>query len=421
MKIKVQKATYAEAMSHISTEHTMPSSSSLLLRALVRLYSIADLTATHFSWKREGMERLGKHEPCLVLMNHSSFVDLKIASKVLFPRPFHIVCTSDGFVGKEWLMRHLGCIPTKKFVSDPGLVRDMKYVLEKLHSSILMYPEASYSFDGTATPLPESLGKCLKFLKVPVVVIRTEGAFSRDPLYNNLQLRKVKVSAVEKYLLSPEESAEKSADELNECLRREFTFDHFRWQQENQIRITEKFRADHLNRVLYRCPHCQTEGQMTGKGISLTCGHCGKKYTLTEYGRMEAEDGNTEFPSIPDWYRWERSCVRQELLDGTYRLDIPVTIRMMTDMKCIYEVGEGRLVHTAEGFHLTGCDGQLDYTQKPLASYSLYSDYYWYELGDMICIGDRRVLYYCFPQNGEDVVAKTRLATEELYHLVKKV
>lgn len=421
MKIKVQKATYAEAMSHVSTEHTMPPSSSLLLRALVRLYSIADLTATHFSWKREGMERLGKHEPCLVLMNHSSFVDLKIASKVLFPRPFHIVCTSDGFVGKEWLMRHLGCIPTKKFVSDPGLVRDMKYVLEKLHSSILMYPEASYSFDGTATPLPESLGKCLKLLKVPVVVIRTEGAFSRDPLYNNLQLRKVKVSAVEKYLLSPEEIAEKSADELNECLRREFTFDHFRWQQENQIRIMEKFRADHLNRVLYRCPHCQTEGQMTGKGISLTCGHCGKKYTLTEYGRMEAEDGNTEFPSIPDWYRWERLCVRQELLDGTYRLDIPVTIRMMTDMKCIYEVGEGRLVHTAEGFHLTGCDGQLNYTQKPLASYSLYSDYYWYELGDMICIGDRRVLYYCFPQNGEDVVAKTRLAAEELYHLVKKV
>ena len=95
MKIKVQKATCAEAMSHVSTEHAMPPSSSLLLRSLVRLYSIADLTATHFSWKREGMERLGKHEPCL----------------------------------------------------------------------ILMYPEASYSFDGTATPLPESLGKCKNYTK----------------------------------------------------------------------------------------------------------------------------------------------------------------------------------------------------------------------------------------------------------------
>lgn len=35
----------------------------------------------------------------------------------------------------------------------------------------------------------------------------------------------------------------------------------------------------------------------------------------------------------------------------------------------------------------------------------------------MICIGDRDVLYYCFPQGKGDVVAKTRLAAEELYKL----
>ena len=79
-------------------------------------------------------------------------------------------------------------------------------------------------------------------------------------------------------------------------------------------------------------------------------------------------------------------------------------------------VGEGRLVHTAEGFHLTGCGGKLDYVQGPKASYSLYSDYYWYELGDVICIGDKDRLYYCFPKGG-DVVAKTRMATEEIYKL----
>ena len=61
--------------------------------------------------------------------------------------------------------------------------------------------------------------------------------------------------------------------------------------------------------------------------------------------------------------------------------------------------------------------GKLDYTQKPSASYSLYSDYYWYEIGDMICIGNSQVLYYCFPTEGKDVVAKTRLAAEELYKL----
>ena len=58
--------------------------------------------------------------------------------------------------------------------------------------------------------------------------------------------------------------------------------------------------------------------------------------------------------------------------------------------------------------------------QTPLASYSLYADYYWYEIGDMICIGTKDVLYYCFPKEGQDVVAKTRLAAEELYKLCKE-
>lgn len=38
----------------------------------------------------------------------------------------------------------------------------------------------------------------------------------------------------------------------------------------------------------------------------------------------------------------------------------------------------------------------------------------------MICIGNSDVLYYCFPTEGGDVVAKTRLAVEELYKLSKQ-
>ena len=419
MKIKVKKAWYEDVLARPVGLHRQPLRPGPLFRFLLKALSVSDLKATHFTHKEIGMEKLGKHEPCLILMNHSSFIDLKIAATILYPRPFNIVCTSDGFVGKDWLMRAIGCIPTKKFVTDTVLVRDMLFALKKLNSSILMFPEASYSFDGTATPLPESLGKCLKILRVPVVMIRTYGAFARDPLYNNLNLRKVDVSADMEYLLSPREIAEKTPDELNSILAEKFSFDNFRWQQENNIRIAEAFRADHLNRVLYKCPHCQTEGAMLGKGTRLTCKACGKEYELTEYGFMKAADGNTEFAHIPDWYRWERECVRREIQEGRYRLDVPVDIYMMVDTKSIYKVGTGRLEHGSEGFHLTGCDGRLDYSQKPNASYSLYSDYYWYEIGDMICIGNTDVLYYCFPKEG-DVVAKTRLAAEELYKLTKK-
>ena len=419
MKIKVTDKSYEEVMALPREEHRKPLKPSIFFRTLLKLLSSADLKATNFHCRSIGMERLGADEPCLILMNHSSFIDLKIASTILYPRPFNIVCTSDGFVGKEWLMRHLGCIPTQKFVSDLGLVRDMVYTVKELHSSVLMYPEASYSFDGTATPLPESIGTCVKMLGVPRVMIRTYGAFARDPLYNGLQLRKVDVSADMEYLLSPQEIAKASTAEINTLLAERFSFDNFRDQQEQQIRITEPFRADGLNRVLYKCPHCGKEGDMTGKGTTLTCNSCGKTYLLTETGFLEAQEGETEFSHIPDWYRWERSCVRQELLDGSYRLDIPVRICMLVDSRSIYRVGEGRLIHTREGFHLSGCEGMLDYRQKPTSSYSLYSDYFWYELGDMICIGNSKALYYCFPTGQQDVVAKTRLAAEELYKLTK--
>jgi len=71
------------------------------------------------------------------------------------------------------------------------------------------------------------------------------------------------------------------------------------------------------------------------------------------------------------------------------------------------------------GFKLTGCDNRLNYTQKPQACYGLYADYYWYEIADVICIGDNETLYYCCPQGCGDVVAKTRLAVEEMYKLYK--
>lgn len=135
MKIKVTEATYEEAMREAVKEYRNPPNSSLLLRTLVRLYSIPELRSVGFTYTKEGMERLGRKEPCLILMNHSSFIDLEIASRILYPKPFHIVCTSDGFVGKEDIMRRLGCIPTKKFVAEMRLLRDMRYALETCRSS----------------------------------------------------------------------------------------------------------------------------------------------------------------------------------------------------------------------------------------------------------------------------------------------
>ena len=420
MKLKTIPKSYDEVMAMPKPKHRKPIRPNMFFRTLMRVVSIPDLAATDFTCEKIGMEKLGKKEPCLYLMNHCSFIDLEIAATILYPRPFNIICTSDGFVGKDWLMHAIGCIPTNKFTSDLHLLRDMTHAVKKLGNSVLMYPEASYSFDGTSTPLPETLGGCLKLLGVPVVMIRTFGSFSRNPLYNNLKRRKVKVSAEMEYILSPEDIKEKTPAELNEILKKNFTFDYWGWQKENGVKITEDFRAEGLNRVLYKCPHCLTEGKMSVDGISVVCEACGKAYDLTEDGTLMAKDGESAFTHIPDWYAWERECVKNEILNDQYRLQVPVDICMLMDTKHVYRVGEGELTHTKDGFRLVGCDGKLDYTQSGISSYSLYSDFYWYEIGDVICIGDSKMLYYCFPKCEGDFVAKTRLAAEEIYKIEKE-
>ena len=421
MKITTKKATFDQVMAKKRPPHRKPLRPMFLLQLVVRILAIFDLRPTRFAYETEGMEKIGKKEPCLILMNHSSFIDLKIVSRIFFPKRYGIVCTSDGFVGglMSILMRLLGCIPTQKFVTDVSLIKDMTYCLRERKSSILMYPEASYSFDGRATALPRKMGVLLKKLDVPVMMIETFGAFNRNPLYNELQVRKgVKVSAKAYCLYTREQVRQMSVQELSDGLDVAFSFDHWRYQRENGIEIHDDFRADGLSRILYRCPHCNTEGQMQGRGTRLTCHNCGKIYELLPSGNLQATEGESAFTTVPQWNDWQRQQLRQDILDGTYKLDIDVDIVMMVDHQSLYHVGEGHLIHDLTGFHLTGCDGRLEYHQKPTTCYGLYADYYWYEIGDMIGIGTNDTRYHCFPKSG-DVVAKTRMATEEMYKLYK--
>ena len=418
MKLKLIEKSYDEVMALPREKHRLPKKPNVFWRTIMKIAGLPDLMSVGFKCEKVGMDKLERGQACFVLMNHSAFIDLEIASSMLYPRPIGIVATTDSFVGKNWLLRQIGCIPTKKFVPELSLVKDIKYSLTSNNCSVVMFPEAGYSFDGRTTTLPNTLGKLCKMLGAPVVVTITSGAFLRDPLYNNLQKRKVKVSAKMEYLLSPEQIKEMSAEEIQALIEEKFSFDGFAEQQSKKIRVAEDFRADYLNRVLYKCPHCMVEGKMRGKGTILTCDACGKQYVLDEHGRLEATDGDSRFNHVPDWFAWERECVRTELEELTYSMDVPVDICMAVDAQNIYSVGEGRLTHTVEGFHLTGCDGKLDYIHTPQASYSINADFNFYEIGDVIALGNHKAIYYCFPKQDKDVVAKARLAAEELYKIV---
>jgi len=416
MKINIKKMTYEEVLKLPRLKRKQPMMPSLLLATVVRIVCFFTLRKIKFSYTTERMELVGD-KPCLILMNHSSFTDMKLAFGIFYPKRMGIVTSVDamsGILGK--LMRFLGCTPTHKYIPDMYLVSDLKHMLHKNRTSVLMYPEAGYSFDGRTTTLPRKLGILMKRLNVPVVTVITQGAFARDPLYNMLQIRDVKVSAHVKCIATPEEIREKSVEELDALIDEAFSFDNFAWQRDNKVAIDVPFRADGLHRILYKCPHCGAENKLEGKGIHLTCSACDKKWEMDQYGQLSALEGDTEYAHIPDWYSWQRACVRKELEGETYILNTEVDIAVQVNLDGVCMIGKGNLKHDLNGFHLTGAEGTLDYKQSAMASHTLYADYYWYEIGDVIGIGDNEFSYFCFP--GPDVsVTKARLATEELYKI----
>ena len=417
MKIKVINKTYNEVVSIKPKKLKKPIKPNIFWRSLIKAISAINLKLVHFKYNKEIQKQISKKEPSLFLMNHSSFIDLQIAEHILYPRIFNIVCTNDGFVGKNWLLRQIGCINTPKFIVDPTLVRKLLSQV-KNKSSILMYPEASYSFDGTMTPLPYSIIKLVRLLKIDVVTIITNGAYLIQPLYNELKKRKVDISAQVKIIIKKEEIDNLTDEDIYNRINTEFSFDNFRKQQENKVKISEPYRAEGLNKVLYKCPHCMAEGEMKTSGSQIKCSNCNVTYELDEYGYLNAIENNTIFNHIPDWYKWEREKVKEELINNTYLLDVDCDIYMMIDTYKLYNIGSGHLTHNKEGFTLTN-GKDLNFTLNPLQSYSLYSDFYWYQIADVICIGDHKKQFYCFPKDKKDVVAKTRLATEELYKLTK--
>ena len=86
MKIKTVKKSYDEVMALPRPEHKKPTRPWFLLRSLIRVLAMKDLVETKFKYTVEGNGKL-PDGPCFILMNHSSFIDLKIVSKILYPKP----------------------------------------------------------------------------------------------------------------------------------------------------------------------------------------------------------------------------------------------------------------------------------------------------------------------------------------------
>ncbi len=359
----------------------------------------------------------GLKPPYLLLCNHNSFYDFKVATKAIFPHRANYVVAIDGFLRREWLLRNVGGICKRKFTSDIRLIRQIKRVFDN-GDILVLYPEARYSLCGTTAVLPDSLGALCHIMGVPVVTLICHGHHLNSPFWNTRKRNVKGMTAQMKLLFTAEQTKKLTANEMIESIRKEFLYDDFAWQKENHIKVDAPFRAEGLHKVLYKCPSCGIEYRMTSKGTVLFCETCGKRWQMTEYGELKAENGNTEFSHIPDWYEWEREEVRSEVEAGTYYFKAECHVNSLPNAKRFIPLGEGTIIHDMNGFHLNGKDEAGDFSMEKSVNnlYSCHIEYeYLRKYGDCICLNTLEDTYYIYPHGRDFSVTKIALATEELY------
>lgn len=307
--------------------------------------------------------------PFLVVANHSSVADIAFTVSALLPKRLNIVTARDLFTWKPFkpFINKLGCIPKNQFALDIMSLKMMKAAVEQ-GRNVCIYPEGKTSLDGKSLHyVPESIAKFIKYLDVPVVLSYTLGSYLTRPRYFK-GFRYGKVKVMESILLTREELQKMSNKEIYATLTKALQFNDNIFQQENKIRFRSKRPAMGMDYILYKCPKCGAEYQMTSTERHLICNACGNDVEYTEYGELIPSKDSKAFARIDLWYDFQRKAIDEEIKKDDFYISNAVDFYIEKDRNYVL-TGQGELYIDKENIGYKGNkEGQPFELKTPLKS-----------------------------------------------------
>lgn len=361
--------------------------------------------------------------PFLILCNHGSFFDFPLVVKAIFPLRTSWVISIEEFIGREWLMRGVGGIYKRKFTADMTVVRHILNALTRQKVCCTIYPEARFSLAGINEQIDGALGKLAKKAKVPVCVFITKGNFIRSPQWNKHPYRKVPIVGKFTQIVTREEVARLSADEIQRRIEEAFVYDDYAYIRDNKIPMKCDKRAENIHKILYQCPVCGKEFSTDSRGTKIWCSDCGAIWEMDDYGVLHRENGPDIFTHVPDWYRWERENVIKEVEEGRYRFEDRARLERLVNGKVGFStLGEVKLTHDENGFTMSGeiMDGSFEFNRSVASMRSVHIEYDFKGRGDAIDLCTLDDTYFVFPLTARNVLTKLHFATEALHELDAK-
>ena len=150
----------------------------------------------------------------------------------------------------------------------------------------------------------------IKDMGVSVVTCKLEGGYlikpkwadnkSKGPMFGRL---------VNTY--SKEELAKLTPDEINDLIAKDLYFNVYDWQKEHHIPYDRKNRAERMEKILFRCPKCESMCKLKSEKDDLFCTECGYRVSVDECGLFVGDD--LRFDNLCDWDLWQKECLKKEL------------------------------------------------------------------------------------------------------------
>ncbi|MDC7220128.1 MAG: lysophospholipid acyltransferase family protein [Spirochaetales bacterium] len=223
----------------------------------------------------------------------------------------HWVATDAIFrkKGLGWIIRNLcACIPTTKNMSDMETIKLIR-MFSALGGQIGIFPEGQQTWDGRGLPAVPGTAKLLRFLKLPVVFVHSEGAYlakarwnwghNRRPIYFRYEVG-----------ISAEEIGTMKLSQIEEKLNDFLSYDEYAVQKEKMVPLSGEKRAENMELTLFTCPECLKLGTLSSEGNRLSCDACGFHVDVDRYGFFDWGEGKKHFEYMYHWNDWQQKNLR---------------------------------------------------------------------------------------------------------------
>ena len=248
--------------------------------------------------------------PMIILPNHNADLDPLFVAYA-FPNPVYFVASEHIMRGKaagllRWATE---IIPRQKGGNASGTVRSIVRHLNDGHD-VCLFPEGNRSWDGVTRPITPATGKMVRMSGAKLVTYRTEGIYFSNPRWAGGSLRRGKSRGTIVGVYEPEYLKSITAKAVQELIERDLYEDAYDRQRKKPVKFKGKHLAEHLETMLFMCPHCHAEGKMISEGNYFYCADCGTRLRYTEEGFFIGE--NCIYDTVLDWNIWQKERIEEK-------------------------------------------------------------------------------------------------------------